>query len=376
MNFATLGLILAISVLGALLSLPRRAQVPVVVGELLVGIVLGRTGAQLLQANEPTFQFMAEIGFALVMFVAGTHVPVRNPALKRGMRIGFLRAALIGVLAVGAGHLIAGLLAVGHGWLFSVLIASSSAALVMPVLSRADGADKHVLHLLPQIAVADAACIIALPLVIDPARVARVGTGSVLILAAGAMAFFVFWRAERSGLRRRVHTISEERGLAIELRVILAVLCAVSFVAAVFGVSVMLAGFCVGLAVSAVGEPRRVAKQLFALTDGFFAPIFYVWFGASLNLRALATHPTAVALGIALGVAALVCHSAMVLTGQPWRYAGLSAGQLGVPVAAAALGNSLMVLRAGEDAAMLLGALITMAVCSMLARGVGSAPVQ
>ena len=45
-------------------------------------------------------------------------------------------------------------------------------------------------------------------------------------------------------------------------------------------VSLMLAGFVSGLAVAAVGEPRRVAKQLFAVTEGFFGPLFFVWLGA------------------------------------------------------------------------------------------------
>ncbi|MEB0292715.1 cation:proton antiporter, partial [Cryobacterium sp. 10C2] len=61
---------------------------------------------------------------------------------------------------------------------------------------------------------------------------------------------------------------------------------------AVFGhVSIMLAGFSFGLVVAAIGEPRRLARQLFALADGFFGPLFFVWLGASLNLGDLLTHP-------------------------------------------------------------------------------------
>jgi hypothetical protein len=38
-------------------------------------------------------------------------------------------------------------------------------------------------------------------------------------------------------------------------------------------------GFSFGLAVAAVGQPRRLARQLLAVTDGFFAPLFFVWPG-------------------------------------------------------------------------------------------------
>ena len=48
-------------------------------------MVLGVTGFGWLDAGDPTFTFLADIGFALVMFVAGSHVPVRDPQLRRGV---------------------------------------------------------------------------------------------------------------------------------------------------------------------------------------------------------------------------------------------------------------------------------------------------
>ena len=51
---------------------------PVVVGELLAGIALGKTGAGLIKASDPTIAFLGNIGFAMLMMVAGMHVPLRN----------------------------------------------------------------------------------------------------------------------------------------------------------------------------------------------------------------------------------------------------------------------------------------------------------
>jgi Kef-type K+ transport system membrane component KefB len=123
----------------------------------------------------------------------------------------------------------------------------------------------------------------------------------------------------------------------------------------------MLAGFASGLAVAGIGEPRRLAKQLFALTDGFLAPLFFVWLGASLDLRALGTHPCYILLGLGLGAGAVVVHGAMALTRQPVPMAVLTSAQLGVPIAAATIGSQLGVLSTGEAAALLLGALVTIA---------------
>ena len=162
----------------------------------------------------------------------------------------------------------------GHGALYAVLIASSSASLVMPALDGVPLTGRSLEEMLPQLALADAACIVALPLVIDPTHLARAAVGALLVLAAAGTAFLVLREVERRGLRRRVHDLSEERGLALELRVSLTLLYALSALAQVTHVSIMLAGFTVGLALAGVGEPHRLAKQLFALTEGLFWPIF------------------------------------------------------------------------------------------------------
>jgi hypothetical protein len=69
-----------------------------------------------------------------------------------------------------------------------------------------------------------------------------------------------------------------------------------------------------------------------------------------------------IGLGLALGTGAVVTHAAMRLTGQPTAIAALTAAQLGVPVAAATIGSQSGLLRPGEPAALLLGALLTIAV--------------
>ena len=79
-----------------------------------------------------------------------------------------------------------------------------------------------------------------------------------------------------------------QRKFAVELRISLAILFTLAAVAVGTHVSIMLAGFAFGLVVAAIGEPRRLAKQLFALTEGFLGPLFFVWLGASLDVRDLA----------------------------------------------------------------------------------------
>lgn len=127
----------------------------------------------------------------------------------------------------------------------------------------------------------------------------------------------------------------------------------------------MLAGFVFGLAVSAVGEPRRLAHQLFALTEGFLGPLFFLWLGSSLDLRELAAAPHMIVLGLVLGIGAIGVHSLTRLLGLPLPLGVLTASQLGVPVAAATIGIQQNLLAPGEPAALVLGALVTMAAATL-----------
>ena len=362
MSFLDLAIVCAVALAGPLLATPKGWRLPVVLGELVAGVVLGVSGLGILDASDPTFTFLGDIGFVLVMFVAGTHVPVRDPRLRTALSTGLVRVAIVGLAACLLGYAAARLVGISHAPLYAVLMASSSAALVLPIVDSLALAGRSVVELLPQVAVADAACIVLLPLVIDPDHVARAALGATVVLLAGGVLFVVLRAVERSGVRRRVHGVSEDRQFAVELRVSLTALFAMAALAIAVHVSLMLAGFVFGLAVAAVGEPRRVAKQLFAVTEGFFGPVFFVWLGAGLQLGDLVHHPSMAVLGVGLGVGAALAHLATLPLRQPAPYAMLATAQLGVPVAAATIGAQLDLLRPGEGAAIVLGALVTLAV--------------
>ena len=365
MSFATLAVIVLAGLLGPLLALPKRWHVPVVVGELAAGVVLGPTLADFLNPADPTFSFFADIGFALVMFVAGSHVPIRDARLRAGLRTGAVRAVAIGVIAVLPAFALSHLFHTGHTAMYAVLIASSSAALVLPMAESLSLGGPALLDLLPQVAIADTVSIVAVPLAVDPAHAGRAAVGALAVIGCAVVVFFLLRRIEHSGLRHRMHKLSEERKFALELRFSLAILFGLAALATQTHVSIMLAGFSLGLAVAAVGEPRRLARQMFGVTEGFFGPLFFLWLGSELDLRQLGHRPGFILLGVALGASAIVVHALMRVSGQPIPLGVLAASQLGVPVAAATLGTEVHVLEPGEAAALMLGALVTVAIAAL-----------
>jgi Kef-type K+ transport system membrane component KefB len=364
-GFDTLALLAAVGFAGPLLASLPRLRIPLIIGELLAGLILGKTGFGVLDVTNTTFELLANIGFALVMFVAGTHVPVRSREVRAALPLALGRAVLAGAIAAGLGVVLATEFGTGHAALYAVVMASSSAALVLPVIDSLRLQGQPVLSVTAQIAIADTACIVLLPLVIDLRRAQTAALSALAIAACAVAVYFVLRAADRRGWLQRMHDYSEGHELALELRTNLVVLFALAALAVSTHVSIMLAGFALGLVIAAVGEPRRLARQLFGITEGFFSPLFFVWLGASLQVRELGSHPKFIVLALGLGLGAVLAHSVGRLLGQPLTLAVLSAAQLGVPVAAATIGTEQHLLARGEASALMLGALLTIASTSI-----------
>ncbi|MBW0016676.1 MAG: cation:proton antiporter [Mycobacterium sp.] len=364
-GFDTLALLTAVGFAGPLVASMTRFQIPITIAELIVGLVIGKTGFALVDDANPTFQLFANIGFALVMFVVGTHVPVRDPKLRSAVPMALARAVLVGAVAAPLGLGLAVAFGTGHAALYAVLMASSSAALTLPIIDSLRLRGPQVLSVQAQTAIANAACIVLLPLVIDFQRAPTAALGGLAVTGCAVVFYLVLRAVDRRGWRHRTHEYSQKHELALELRTNLLVLFALAALAVTTGVSIMLAGFALGLVIASVGEPRRLARQLFGITDGFFSPLFFVWLGASLQVRELGAHPKLILLGAALGLGGVLAHCVGRLLRQPLTLAVLSATQLGVTVAAATIGTEEHLLVPGEASAMMLGAVLSIACASI-----------
>jgi Kef-type K+ transport system membrane component KefB len=364
-GFETLALLTAVGFAGPLLGALPRLRIPVVIGELFAGLVIGKTGFGVVDDANPTFQLLANIGFALVMFVVGTHVPVRDPGMRSALPTALARAVLVGAVAAAAGFALSAEFGTGHAALYAVLIASSSAAMTLPMIDSLKLQGPQALSVTAQIAIANTAGIVLLPLVIDFHNAPKAALGGLAITACAAVFFVLLRWVDRRGWRQRMHDYSQKNRLALELRTNLLVLFGLAALAVSTDVSIMLAGFALGLVIAMVGEPRRLARQLFGITEGFFSPLFFVWLGASLQVRELGSHPKFILLGVGLGLGGVLVHSVGRLLGQPLTFAVMSSTQLGVTVAAAAIGTQRHLLAPGEASALIFGALLTIAATSI-----------
>jgi Kef-type K+ transport system membrane component KefB len=365
-NLGDLALIVAAGLAGPLLAASRRAYVPVVVGEILAGVVLGRSGLDVVHADDPTLSLLADAGFAMLMLTVGMHVPLRDGRLRRGLARGALAAAVAGLVAPLGGLVVAELSGTGHVAVYAVLLASGSAAIVLPTLQerKLDGPEAMVVT--AQVTVADVASILAVPLVLAPSRAANAALGGVLVAGCALVVFFVARWLRPKPWVHRLRKRSKQRGWALDLRLSLAVLFGLAWIAQEHGTSVLLGGFAIGLVVAAIGGPKRLSTQVRGIAEGFFVPLFFVVLGARLDVRALVGHPDLLLVAGLLIVLNVAIHAvAALVTRQPAAAGLIATAQLGVPAAVVQIGLQEHVITPALGAAVTTAALATLALCAL-----------
>src|ERR1035437_3766677 len=362
--FDSLLVIIVAGLVGPLMAAGRRPLIPTVIGELIAGIALGRSGLGLIDATTPANGLLYGLGFAMLMLVAGSHVDLGAPGLRASARAGAIAAGLVALLSLPVG------LAIGVGLapgapplLFPVLLAGSSAAVAFPILEERGLIGPGVGLLLVWIPLADLLTVLLMPLtLIGTAKIPLALGGDALIVAGTVVALWLGERVEHSQVALTLRDRSQTRGWALQLRVTLLVLVVLSLIATQTGGSTLLAGFGAGLVLARLRAPARLEVQLSGIAEGFFVPAFFVLIGSQLDLRSLAGDPSAILLALLMAASGLAIHLAAspVVAPAPWSGFGrAAAAQLGLPAAAASLGLGTGALSPAVAAAIVLAGCLT-----------------
>lgn len=365
MSFGDLVVIVLAGLGGPLLALSRRTFVPLVIGEIIAGAIVGDAGLGAVDPHNATVAFLADVGFAMLMFTAGMHLPLRDRRVFASLRSGTLLAVLVGVLAVPAGIAAAALAGTSHAAIYAVVLASGSAAVLLPALEEtgADGSD--VLVVMAQVTIADVVTIVSVPIVLQPGRTVHALLGGALVAVAVVLLHFSARLLAGRDWVDRVRDRSKRRHWALDLRLALLVLFFLAWVAQRSGTSVLIAGFGAGVTVALAGGPKRLSTQIRGVASGFFIPLYFVILGAQLDLGGLIGDPAMLALtGSLVGLNVLI-HLAAAALGRLPAGAGLAASaQLGVPAAVASLGLAEGVLSSRIATAIVAASVLSLGVCT------------
>jgi Kef-type K+ transport system membrane component KefB len=365
-GFETLLLIVLAGLAGPALAISGRHFVPVMVGEILAGVVMGPAVLGALDPSSPTVSLLEEVGFAMLMLTAGMHLPLREPRLAQSARGGALLCGCVCLLAVPAAFISAAVAGGGHTAVYAVVLASGSAAVLIPALEEAGLEGPRELEVIAQVTLADVLTILAVPVVLQPARLGHVALGGLLVAATAALLLGLARALAGHPWVHRIRRMSKHRQWALDLRLSLLVLFLLSWLAVEGGTSVLIAGFAAGIMVALVGGPKRLSTQMRGIAGGFFVPLYFVVLGARLDLGGVFAQPRALAfvavlLALNVGIRLLAC----ALLRRPFPGALAAAAQIGVPAAVASLGLSEHVLSAVTATAIVASGVLSLGVFTL-----------
>jgi CPA2 family monovalent cation:H+ antiporter-2 len=396
-SFAPLLLVVFLAFLVPLtLTRVKRLRLPIVVGEIIAGMIVGRSGFNWVNGQDPILELLAEFGFVFLMFLSGMEIDFSKigslggassqPEHRTGpttfeqakskiikpIPLGLISFALTLTISALIGLLLASLGLVRNPWMMALILSTTSLGVVLPVLKEHGlSSGRFGQTILIAALIADFATMLLITVLV--AVVSNGLTLNILLIGILFVAFFLFYRLGTFFFKRlpAVRRILEELSHAtaqIKVRAAFALMLAFVVLSQALGAEIILGAFLAGAALTLLRTPEdeSLISQLEAIGFGFFIPIFFILVGVDFNLAILLKSTSSLLLVPLLLLAAILVKFIPALLFRymfSWRET-LSAGmllsaRLSLIIAASALGLRLNIISTTVNSAIILVAILT-----------------
>lgn len=375
--------LLIVSVLAVLVPLfvsrVTWIRIPIVVGEILVGVLVGKSGFNLIHTSQ-WLEFLQFFGLSYLMFVSGLELDFKTLRPEkfgkhRGFRHTLTNAPMFAViscaLTFGLSLLFSIWLHEHHliksPFLFALIITTTSLTVVVPVLKEYDLMQTAFgQHMMAAAVFADFFTMLFISVA---ASLFKGGQSTSVFLVF----ILIFLLIALYHVFQRFPALTAVRNLAhgtaqLGIRASMALMIIFMALSQTLGVQVILGTFLAGVLVGLINEQEKtdVFHKLDAIGFGFLIPIFFIMVGVNFNLHSLLVDPKALLLLPLLFLATYVFKALPILILRlcyPWRQtlagATLLTTQMSVTVAAAAVGLKIGAISSGVDTAIVFVAMST-----------------
>jgi Kef-type K+ transport system membrane component KefB/Trk K+ transport system NAD-binding subunit len=375
------------------LSRFRKLRLPIVVGEILAGIIIGPSVFRWVEPHVPVLDLLAEFGFVFLMFLSGMEIDFSSLRIRRTpdqqeaavqrqlspLMIGVLSFVLTLILSGMVGFSLYTLGYVSDIWMAALILSTTSLGVVVPVLKERDlSTGRYGQTLLVAALIADFATMLLIT--IDVAVLSHGLTFDILLIGVLFLAFFLMVRFgnvffnQIPGVRRILDELSHATA-QIKVRLAFTMMLVFVVLAEVLGAEVILGAFLAGAIVSLLKRPEdeELEHQLESIGFGFFIPIFFIMVGVNFNLQALLGSSEALLLVPFLVLAAYVVKMVPALVfkfnfnwRETWGAGSLLSARLSLIIAASAIGLRLGVISEAINADIILVAIITVTLSPLI----------
>jgi Kef-type K+ transport system membrane component KefB len=354
------------------LGLVPAVRIPSVVLEIAAGILIGPAVLGLVEVDLP-LRVLALLGLAFLLLLAGLEIDLdrlRGPRL-RSAAAGFVVSLAI-ALGVGLGLYAADL--VEAPLLVAIILSATSLGIVIPVLADTGQAETTLGQLIiAGSSIADFGAIILLSLFFSGdsssvgSTILLIGGFVALVIATGVALAEIEHSSRLSSTLRRLQDTSAQ----IRIRGAFLLLVGLVVVAQLFGLEVILGAFFAGAVLKLLDRDEMMTHtgfhtKLQAVGFGVFIPFFFVASGMQLDVGALLSGGSALAMVPVFLVALLLARGLPAVLYRPMvgERDSLAAGLLqatSLPfiVAATGIGMELGLLRPAVGAAMVVAGLLS-----------------
>lgn len=349
--------------------------IPAVVAEIMVGLILGKSGLGIV-VEDTWLEMLSTLGIIFLMFLSGLEIDfnmilnTKKTSEKKGNRenpllIGMLSFLSILLLSFGISWIFYAVGLIEEPYFITLIISTISLSVTLPVV-KDKGIAKKPLGQSILVTAVFADFITMILLAVYAALHSDQGFFSVLLLLLFFVIFFAVYRIIQALKPKKLTESISKETVSIGTRGVFALILFLVALSETVGAENILGAFLAGVIVSMLGPKKEFVSQLNAFGFGFLIPIFFVMVGAKLDLGSLVQDTRALIMFPLLLLAFILSKGLLVLVFRKWFSwrESISSGVLltstiSLVIAAAAVGMDLGIISNTMNTALILAASIT-----------------
>lgn len=350
--------------------------IPVVVAEILIGLIIGKSGFDIVH-EDMWLETLSTLGFIFLMFLSGLEIDftafssakkrVKLPSGKlepNSFAVSSIVFIGIFLVSLGLSYLFVWAGFIDNAFLMTLIISTISLGVVVPTLKEAHLMKTGIGQIILLIAViADLATMILLAVFVSLNDTGGGNTWLLLVLfAVGVLLYFLGRRFKNLNFLEAMSTGTVQIGT----RAVFALIIFLVALSETVGAENILGAFLAGVLVSLLAPNQEMIHKLDSFGYGFLIPIFFVMVGVDLDVWTLFGDPKLLMLIPLLLIALLLSKLLPIYILKRWydiktviASGFLLTSTLSLVIAAATIGERMDVITAEMSGTLILVAVIT-----------------
>ncbi len=292
MESLTLSLIVIFAAITVIPILSKKVNVPVIVLEIIFGIIIGKSLLNIVPAH-PILDFFSSFGLTYLMFLAGLEVDfeVGRKYLSKTVWVALFSISipfLSGVLLAPYAGI--------HPLLLGTIFSTTSLGLILPLTKELDVRARFLHILFSSVILVDIISMFILAFSLAFIQ-GYLKTSFIYSSVAIFLLFIIPWLINRGNFQQKIEKwLSKKSHFEMEVRFSFALIFILAAISGHLGFHSIIGAFIAGLIISELQETSRSAffrkklvleKKFESFGYGFFIPLFFVLIGAKVDIPIL-----------------------------------------------------------------------------------------